>query len=306
MLIPVMIGISLIIFSIMYFTPGDPARMILGEQATDEQLETLRREMGLKDPFLVRYFKYVKGIVFHGDLGTSYFTKLPVAVEISTRFPTTLLLATLSIIFAVILGVSAGIISATRQYSLFDNLATALSLFGVSMPTFWQGLMLIILFSVWLGWLPASGFQGPKYWILPVLSIGPSTSATIMRMTRSSMLEVLRQDYIRTARAKGLNESAVIMKHALPNAFIPVLTVIGLSFGGLLGGAVIAESIFSIPGLGKLMVDSIKTRNYPVIQGGILYIAIAFSVVNLVVDILYAYVDPRIKSMYGAKKARRK
>lgn len=302
MLIPVMIGISFVIFTMMYFTPGDPARMILGDNATEQDVEMLREEMGLNDPFFVRYFSYIRNIILNGDLGTSYTTKLPVLQEILDRFPTTMLLATLSIIVAVILGVAAGIIAATKQYSIFDNIATAVSLFGVSMPTFWQGLMLIIVFSIWLKWLPPSGFSSPKFWILPVLAIGPSTSATIMRMTRSSMLEVLRQDYIRTARAKGQIESVVIIRHALKNALIPVITVVGLSFGGLLGGAVMAESIFTIPGIGKLMVDSIKSRNYPVVQGGVLFIAIVFSFVNLIVDILYAYVDPRIKSVYKAKE----
>jgi len=307
MLIPVLLGISFIIFTIMYFTPGDPARVILAENATDETVAALRNEMGLNDPFHTRYFKYVTDIVLRGDLGTSYFTKRPVLTEILERFPTTLLLATMSITFAIILGVVTGIIAATKQYSIFDNIATAVALFGVSMPTFWQALMLIIVFAIWLRWLPASGFSTPASWILPVLSIGPATSAGIMRMTRASMLEVLRQDYIRTARAKGQNEMTVILKHALRNAMIPVITVIGLSFGNLMGGAVIAESIFTIPGIGTLMVDAIKARNYPVLQGGVLFIAFVFTFINLSVDIIYAFVDPRIKTLYkAAEKAEKK
>jgi peptide/nickel transport system permease protein len=206
----------------------------------------------------------------------------------------------------VCIGVPVGIIAATKQYSLLDNVATVVSLVGVSMPSFWQGLMLIILFSVVLGWLPASGFYGPIYWILPAVTVGTGGAAVIMRMTRSSMLETIRQDYIRTSRAKGNPESVTIMKHALSNALIPVVTVIGLQLGGSLGGAVLTESIFAIPGLGKLMIDSIKSRNYPVIQGGVLFIAITFSFVNLAVDILYAFLDPRIKSQYTARSKRKR
>lgn len=300
-----MLGISFVIFTMMYFTPGDPARMLLGERAEESVVEELREEMGLNEPFLVRYGTYIKGIVTEGDFGISYSTKRPVLEEILDRFPTTLLLATLSITLALLIGIVAGVIAATKQYSIFDNLATGLSLLGVSMPTFWQGLMLIIVFAVWLRWLPASGFSGPRYWILPVLAIGPSTASTIMRMTRSSMLEVLRQDYIRTARAKGQTERVVIVKHALKNALIPIITVAGLSFGGLLGGAVMAETIFSIPGLGKMMVDAINARNYPVVQGGVLFVAIVVSLVNLAVDLLYAFIDPRIKSQYKTQSRKK-
>lgn len=305
MMLPVLLGISFVIFTMMYFTPGDPARMLLGERAEESVVEELREEMGLNEPFLVRYGTYIKGIVTEGDFGISYSTKRPVLEEILDRFPTTLLLATLSITLALLIGIVAGVIAATKQYSIFDNLATGLSLLGVSMPTFWQGLMLIIVFAVWLRWLPASGFSGPRYWILPVLAIGPSTASTIMRMTRSSMLEVLRQDYIRTARAKGQTERVVIVKHALKNALIPIITVAGLSFGGLLGGAVMAETIFSIPGLGKMMVDAINARNYPVVQGGVLFVAIVVSLVNLAVDLLYAFIDPRIKSQYKTQSRKK-
>jgi peptide/nickel transport system permease protein len=211
----------------------------------------------------------------------------------------------MSVILGTFIGIPAGIISATRQYSILDNLAMILALIGVSMPNFWQGLMLIIVFSIHLAWLPASGFYGPIYWILPVITIGTGTAATITRMTRSSMLEVIRQDYITTARSKGNKESTVIMKHALKNALIPIITVIGLQLGRGLGGAILTESIFSIPGIGKLMVDSIKARNYPVVQGGVLFIAIAFSFINLFVDILYAYADPRIKSQYSRKRIKK-
>lgn len=305
MMIPVLVGVSLAIFSLMYFAPGDPADIILGDLATQEDKEMFRKEHGLDDPFLAQYLYYVKGIITRGDLGTSYVTKQPVTVEILQRFPTTCKLAGISMIIAVITGVTMGIISATRQYSIFDNICTFLSMLGVSMPNFWQGMMLIILFSVILKWLPPSGFSTPMHWILPAVTIGTSSAANIMRMTRSSMLEVIRQDYIRTARAKGESERVVIWNHALKNALIPIITVIGLSFGRLLGGAVLTESIFSIAGLGKLMVDAIKVKNIPMVQGGVLFIAFIMVLLNLFVDVLYAYADPRIRSQYVRRKERK-
>ena len=301
MMIPVLLGVTLVVFTMMYLTPGDPARIMLGEAAQPEEIERLREELGLNQSYLVRFGNYLKNILLHGDLGISYTTKESVTNEIVARFPTTLLLAFLSVTIAVCIGIPIGILAATRQYSVFDNIGTFLSLIGVSMPNFWQGLMLIILFSVYLGWLPSSGFYGVRYWILPSVTIGTSSAAVIMRMTRSSMLEVIRQDYIRTARAKGQTEMKIIVVHALKNALIPVITVVGLQFGILLGGAVLTESVFSIPGLGKLMIDSIKSRNFPMVQGGVLFIAMVFSFVNLAVDLLYAWVDPRIKSQYKAK-----
>ena len=298
MLIPVILGVTFIIFTMMYFTPGDPARIMLGEAAAEADVIRLRAELGLDDPFLVQFGRYVKDAVVHQDIGRSYTTKRPVLELIMTRFPSTLKLAALGIIVAVIIGIPTGIISATKQYSLFDNVAMVVALLGVSMPNFWQGLMMILVFSVYLGWLPSSGFNTPAHMVLPALTIGTSTAAIITRMTRSSMLEVIRQDYIRTARAKGQVESKVINRHALKNALIPIITVIGLQFGYLLGGAVLTESIFAVPGVGRLMVDSIRSRDFPVVQGGVLFIAVTFSFVNLIVDILYAFVDPRIRSQY--------
>jgi len=298
MMIPVLIGVSLMIFTMVFFTPGDAAEMMLGDMGTPEDKALMREKLKIDEPFVVRYLDYLKGVVFEGDLGTSYTTKRPVVDEILERFPATIMLAGMSALLASIIGIVAGIISATRQYSLFDNISTAISLIGVSMPIFWQGLMLILLFSVWLGWLPASGINDPKSWILPVITLGSNNAASIMRMTRSSMLEVIRQDYIRTARAKGQVERVVIWKHALKNALIPVITTIGLTFGKMLGGAVLTESIFSIAGIGKLMVDAIKLRNTPVVQGGVIFIAFSLSLVNLLIDILYAFIDPRIRSQY--------
>lgn len=298
LLIPVIIGVTFIIFTMMYITPGDPARIILGESAKAEDVVRLREDLGLNDPYIVQFGRYVKNAVVHQDIGRSYSTKRPVTTEILDRFPTTLKLAAFAIVIAVAIGIPVGIISATKQYSIFDNVAMVIALLGVSMPNFWQGLLLILLFSVTLGWLPASGFSSFKHMILPAVTIGTSTAAIITRMTRSSMLEVIRQDYIRTARAKGQVESKVINRHALKNALIPIITVIGLQFGYLMGGAVLTESIFAVPGVGRLMVDSIKTRDFPVVQGAVLFIAITFSLVNLLVDIMYAYVDPRIRSQY--------
>lgn len=297
LLIPVMLGVSFVVFTIMYFTPGDPAQVMLGERAPKEEVEALREQMGLNDPFHEQYFNFVKNAL-KGDLGRSLVTKQPVTSELMGRFPATLQLAAAAVLIAVLIGIPIGIISATKQYSVFDMVSMVFALIGVSMPNFWQGLMMILLFSVTLGMLPSGGYGTFRHLILPALTIGTSSAAIITRMTRSSMLEVVRQDYIRTARAKGLKESVVINRHALKNALIPIVTVIGLQFGYLLGGAVLTESIFSWPGVGRLMVDAIRQKDYFVVQGGVLLIALAFSLVNLTVDILYAFLDPRIKAQY--------
>lgn len=302
MLIPVLLGVVFVIFCLNEISPGDPARQLAGDYASEEDVQQLREEMGLDQPFLVRFFNYVSGLVTRGDFGTSYATKRPVLDEVMDRFPTTLLLACLSTVIMLVIGILTGILSATRQYSWIDNLCNVLGLLGVSMPTFWQGLMMILLFSVYLGWFPSSGFYGPEYWVLPAVTVGTANAATIMRMTRSSMLEVLHQDYIRSARAKGLAEKTIIRKHALKNALIPILTVVGMTFGTLLGGALVTETVFAIPGLGKYMVDAIKLRDYPVIQGGVLILALIASLVTLAVDILYAFVDPRLRAMYRSQK----
>ncbi|HWR45730.1 nickel ABC transporter permease [Sporomusa sp.] len=297
-LIPVLFGVTFIVFTLMYITPGDPAKLILGEQASPETIQAMREEMGLDQPYLVQYYNYVKKAILQQDIGRSYVTNRPVLQEIMGVFPATFKLATSAMLVAILIGIPIGIISAIRQYSIFDTVSMLIALLGVSMPVFWLGLLLIILFTVKLGWLPASGFSSVKHMILPALALGAMTAAIVTRMTRSSMLEVIRQDYIRTARAKGQKESVVVLKHALGNALIPIIAVIGLQFGQLLGGAVLTESIFSIPGVGRLMVDSIKMRDFPVVQGGVLFIAISFSMINLLVDLLYAYVDPRIRSQY--------
>ena len=298
MMIPVLLGVTFIIFSMLYITPGDPARLVLGDSASPEAVEQYREEQGLNDPFLVQYGRYMKNLILHGDLGTSYATKKPVIDLIKDCFPATVKLAVCSMLFALVLGIPSGIISAIKQYSIFDMCSMAFALLGISMPVFWLGLLLTLLFSVKLGWLPSSGFNTPLHLILPAVSLGAQSVAVITRMTRSSMLEVINMDYIKTARAKGLHEKTVIIRHALGNALIPIITSAGLQFGTLLGGAVLTESIFSIPGIGRLMVDSIKMRDFPTVQGGVLIIALAFSIVNLLVDLLYAFVDPRIKAQY--------
>jgi peptide/nickel transport system permease protein len=297
MMIPVMLGVVLLVFSMMYFSPGKPEDYILGDMATIEDKEKFREENGLNAPFLIQYFNYVKKAL-QGDLGISYTTKLPVVTEIMRRFPTTFQLALYSTLIAVALGIATGIVSAVKQYTIWDNICRVIAMIGVSMPNFWQGLLLIILFSVILGWLPSSGFSSWKHVILPAVTIGTSSAAVVMRMTRSSMLEAIRQDYVRTARAKGQTEFKVVWHHAFRNAIIPVMTVVGVNFGRMLGGAALSEVVFAIPGLGNLIIGAIKVKNAPLVQGGIMFIALAMSIVNLIVDVLYAYVDPRIRSQY--------
>ena len=299
LLVPVLIGVAFIVFSLLYVTPGDPAQMVLGDQATQEAVNALREEMGLNDPFFVQFGRYIYNAVVRQDLGRSYITKRPVTQELLTVFPVTLQLAALSMVIAIVIGIPFGIVSAIKQYSIFDSTVMVLALIGISMPVFWLGLLLILLFAVKLAWLPSSGFYSIRHMILPAITLGAQSIAIITRMTRSSMLEVVRQDYIRTARAKGQKERVVIWRHALGNALIPVITIAGIQFGILLGGAVLTEVIFSIPGVGRLMVEAIKMRDYPIVQGGVLYIAVAFSIVNLLVDLIYAYVDPRIRAQYS-------
>lgn len=297
-LIPILLGVSFIVFTIMYLSPGDPVTMILGEGATKETYEALRTQMGLDRGFIEQFFSYMYRVIFEQDLGRSYVSKRMVMGEILVRLPNTIRLASWSILFATLIGVPLGVISATRPYSKIDNVVMFISLLGVSMPTFWQALLLIILFTSTLGWLPATGFTTWQQMVMPVAALATSSMGTIARMTRSSMMDVLDQDYIRTSHAKGVSGGKIIFHHALRNALIPVITVIGLQFGVLLGGAVLTETVFSINGLGTLMVNAIRTRDTMIVQGGVLFIAFIFAIVNLVVDILYAYIDPRIRSQY--------
>ena len=297
-LIPVLLGVAFCVFTLLYLTPGDPARMVLGDLATEDAVQEFRNREGLNDPFLVQFGNYVWKAVTKGDIGRSYITKRSVAQEVLAAFPATLKLSALAMVIAILVGLPCGILSAIKQYSLFDTVTMIFAMIGLSMPVFWLGLLLILLFSVHLRWLPSSGFGTFKATILPAVSLSAQAISKVTRMTRSSMLEVIRADYIRTARAKGQKEFVVIWVHALHNALIPVVTLCGLQFGHLLAGAILTESIFAIPGVGRLMVSSIMQRDYPMVQGGVLFIAIAFSIVNLLVDLVYAYIDPRIKAQY--------
>ncbi|HSV30563.1 MAG TPA: nickel ABC transporter permease [Atribacteraceae bacterium] len=297
--IPVLIGVSILVFSIIRFIPGDPARAIAGVHASPEYIEQVRRDLLLDQALHIQYFVYMRNLL-RGDLGRSTFTRRPVTTELRERFPNTVQLAVAAMVIATLVGVGAGIISATKRYSLFDNVSMIGALIGVAAPVFWLGAMFQIFFSVRLGWLPSGGMGTWAHLILPALTLGLATAALIARITRSSMLEVLSQEYITTARSKGLNERVVIYKHALKNALIPVVTVMGLQFGTLLGGAVLTETVFSWPGIGRLMVDSILTRDYPLVQGAVLLIAVSFVLINLVVDVIYAFLDPRIN--YGTQE----
>jgi ABC-type dipeptide/oligopeptide/nickel transport system permease component len=299
--IPVLLGASFLVFASVRFVPGDPAIAIAGELATPELVARVREEMGLDKPLLVQYGIYLERTL-QGDFGRSVRSSLPVAEEISNRLPKTIQLAMLSMLVASAIGIPLGVLSAMRANTWVDGGCMIVALLGVSMPIFWLGLMLMILFSValprWLGLpgpiLPPTGSGTWQHMVMPVIALAAASMAIQARMTRACMLEVLRADYIRTARAKGLSERVVIYRHALRNALIPIVTIVGLQFGTLLGGAVLTETVFGWPGLGRLLVDSIGYRDYPVIQGTVLVITLGFVLVNLAVDLLYAYLDPRI------------
>jgi len=322
--VPVVFGVLLVVFVIAHLTPGDPVLIALGEHATPEAVEALRAELQLNDPLPVAFLKYM-GRVLRGDLGRSIQNNERVTVELATRFPATIELSLAAMLIASLIGIFTGVLAAVRQNSWFDGVSMFAALFGFSMPIFWLGIMLILLFAWLLGWFPISGRldftveltrvtnlylvdavltgnwaalgNALRHLVLPAVTLSTVPLAIIARMTRSSLLEVLRQDYVRTARAKGLTESRVVRRHALKNAFIPVITVIGLNVGGLLSGAILTETIFAWPGVGRLVVDAIFARDYPIVQGTVFVIALVFVAVNLLVDVSYAYLDPRIR--YG-------
>ncbi len=323
-LVPVAFGVLLVVFTIAHLTPADPAIVLLGEHATPEAIARIRGELHLNDPLPVQFLHYLAGVV-HGDLGNSIQSNERVTVELATRFPATIELTFAAMLLASAVGIFTGIVAATRQNSVFDGASMLVALFGFSMPIFWLGIMLILLFAAYLGWFPISGrldftvevtrvtnlylldalltrnwaelWNALQHLVLPAITLSTVPLAIIARMTRSSLLEVLRQDYVRTARAKGVAEPGVIVRHAIKNAFIPVITVIGLNVGSLLGGAILTETIFAWPGVGRLVVDAIFARDYPVVQGVVLVIALLFVLVNLIVDLSYGYLDPRIR--YG-------
>ncbi|MBT3603818.1 MAG: ABC transporter permease [Candidatus Latescibacteria bacterium] len=321
-LVPTLLGISILVFLMVHLVPGDPAQVMLGERANAEALATLRQELGLDQPLPVQFGRYL-GDLLQGDLGRSIKSRERISVELGARFPATLELTLVSMVLACFIGLSAGIVSAIRRNTVWDYVGMTISLAGVSLPIFWLGLMMIMAFSVWLGLFPVSGRLsshvfvpsvtglylidsllagdlpafGDALWhlVLPGITLGTVPAAVIVRMTRSSLLEVLREDFVRTAWAKGLSERVVVLRHALRNAFIPILTVISLQFGYLLGGAVMTESIFAWPGVGRWLVLAVYSRDFPAIQGGVLLVASTFVVVNLIADLLYVWLDPRIK-----------
>jgi peptide/nickel transport system permease protein len=287
-------GVSVLIFLMLRVLPGDPARVLAGLNASEEQVGRLRDQLGLDDSLLSQYWAFISNL-FQGDLGQSARTSRPVVDEIAVRLPATLILAVVATVIGSIVGVTAGVIAAVRRNSILDHAISSVAMMGVSMPVYWLGLLLILLFAVTLGWLPAAGSGEPLSIVLPAVTLAAFSTALISRMTRASMLEVLGQDYIRTAEAKGAPPRRVIIRHGLRNAFIPVLTVISLQFGALLGGAVLTETVFGWPGIGRLLVDSIGARDFAVVQGVVLVYAAAFILLNVIVDVLYVVVDPRIR-----------
>ena len=294
-LVPVLLGTAIVTFGMLHLTPGDPTQAMLGGQlVSGETYDRLRADLGLDEPLGTQFVTFVGGLL-QGDLGTSFFTKRPVIREVAERLPITLTLMVGAMIFALAIGLTAGIIAAARYGTSVDFGIMTLATLGVSMPGFWVGLMLILVFGVQLGWFPVAGVGGPKYFVLPAFAIGTSAAAVLARLTRSTMLEVLRSDYVRTARAKGVVPRVVLLRHAFRNAFIPVLTIIGLQVGGLLAGSVVVETVFALPGLGRLLVQGVKARDYPLVQGMSVLIAAVYVLVNFLVDVAYTLINPRIR-----------
>ena len=301
---PVLLGVSLVVFAVLHISPGDPAEIMLGPQATHEDITRLRTELGLDEPLAVQYARWM-GRVLQGDLGRSLWMKRPVLGEVLRRFQATVVLAASALLLSTLGGIALGVLSAARRNSLLDRLSALASLFGASMPSFWLGIVLMVIFALWLGWLPASGMFAPyggggvvdllSHLVLPTVTLAAASLTIIARLTRSTMLDVLGQDFVRTARAKGVRESFVVVRHALRNALIPTVTVVGVQAGYLLGGAVLTETVFAWPGVGTLMVQGILARDFPLVQGCVLVIALGFVLVNLAVDVLYATLDPRIR-----------
>jgi peptide/nickel transport system permease protein len=304
LLVPVLAGVSVIVFMVLHLSPGDPVEIMLGTQATEEDRTRLRADLGLDQPLHVQYVRWL-GHVVRGDLGRSLFMRRPVLGEVLGRLQATLILTGTALLLSTTLGIALGVASATRPNSLLDRVSAMASLFGASMPSFWLGIVLMVVFALWLGWLPASGMYAPygggdlrdllAHLALPAVTLAAASVTIIARLTRATMLETLGQDYIRTARAKGVVERRVVLRHGLKNAMIPIITVIGVQAGYLLGGAVLTETVFAWPGVGTLMVQGILARDFPLVQGCVLVVALSFVLVNLAVDLLYAWFDPRIR-----------
>lgn len=307
LMIPVILGVVILVFTLMQLTPGDPAQVILGTTATDAQINALRQEMGLNDPYIVQLGRYIYDVFIRFDFGTSYISNVSITLELAQRFPKTLIFAVSGMILSLVIGIPLGVTAAVHQNSVADYGSMTLALIGTSLPGFWFALVLILFFNGKLGWLPAYGTGGLKFWILPIASTAFAGITTMARQMRSGMLEVIHSDYITMAKAKGVKKCSVIYKHALPNALIPVITVASMSFGTSLGGTLIAETIFAIPGVGVYIVNAVNNRDYPVVQGGVILLAITFSIIMLLTDLLIAYVDPRVKAQItGGKKRGRK
>ena len=304
LLVPVLVGVSIVIFLVLHLSPGDPAEIMLGSQATREDLARLRADMGLTEPLPVQYVHWLRHVL-RGDLGRSLWMKRPVLPEVLGRLQATLLLTATALVLSTVGGVALGVASARWPRSLLDRLSAVASLFGASMPSFWLGIVLMVIFALRLGWLPASGMFAPYggggpldlalHLVLPALTLAAASVTIIARLTRSTMLDTLGQDYVRTARAKGVGEAGVVLRHGLKNALIPIVTVVGVQAGYLLGGAVLTETVFAWPGVGTLMVQGILARDFPLVQGCVLVVALAFALINLGVDLLYAWLDPRIR-----------
>ena len=297
-MIPVLLGVAFLVFAILSLTPGDPGTLILGITAKPEDIASLNEQFGYNKPFLIRFFSYIKDIVLHFNLGVSYQTREPVINDIMAKFPNTLKLTIFSMSLSAIIGISFGIISAVKQYSALDHICVVTALVFACIPGFWLGLMLMMLFSLKLGWLPSYGAESLKNFILPTLTVSMTSAAGLLRLTRSAMLETIRQEYIRTAKAKGASKKRIIIKHALRNALMPVVTTLGTSFGASLGGAIIAETVFAMPGMGTLITTAIRQKDIPMVMGSTLFLAVLFSLIILLVDILYAVIDPRIMDKY--------
>lgn len=298
LMIPIILGVTLVVFTIMYFTPGSPGELMAGTNPDPEVIEQINHDLGFDQPFHIRYFNFLKGIVTKLDFGTSYISQRPVLGEIMSRFPRTLTLAFFSMITTAIVGIAIGILSAVKQYSFIDYASTVVSMFFSSMPSFWIGMMLLLWIAMNFTWFPINGVSTWKGYILPCAALTFCNAAPLMRLTHSAMLETIRSDYIRTARAKGALEKRVIWKHALKNALLPVVTNIGNNFRALLGGSVITETVFVIPGLGSYVISAIRSKDVPVVMGCTLFMSATFLIVILLTDILYAYIDPRVKAKY--------
>ncbi|MGG1663646.1 nickel ABC transporter permease [Brevibacillus sp. NRS-1366] len=292
----VLFGLSVFTFMLIHFIPGDPVRIMLGQRATVEQIETLREELGLNKPLVVQYLNYASGVV-KGDLGTSLKTGRPVSTEIAERFPATAKMAVASLGVAVIVGIGLGVVAARFKDTFIDGLIMTFSTFGMALPGFWLGLLVILVFSVHLGWFPIAGGTGFMDIVLPAVTLGTLMATALCRLTRAGMVEVLSNDYIRTARAKGMGDRIVLLRHAFRNVMIPIIAVIGLEFAGLLGGAVIVEQVFNWPGIGTLAIQAISSRDFPIIQGTTLFIGAIYVLVVILIDVLYAILDPRIDHM---------